>query len=144
MGVFLRWGAFGIIVVAALIYAYNASKGLAEQRQQSRAATNSQQEDSQSDEENDEAPGAEPAAEVTPQCEEELQVVEIALTARREQQPIDRLMRHQLIAFQSDPKRRQRLENVATKWFERSGAEPDEAETRQAVLRDCWLFSPAP
>ena len=144
MGVFLRWGAFGIIVVAALIYAYNASKGLAERRQQTRAAATSQQGEVQGSEAAEAAPDAEAAAEVTPACEEELQVVEIALAARREQQPIDRLLRHQLIAFQSDPKRRQRLENVATKWFQRSGAEPDETEMRQAVLRDCWLFSPAP
>ena len=29
MSVFLRWGVFGILAVAALIYAYNASKRLA-------------------------------------------------------------------------------------------------------------------
>ncbi len=30
MSVFLRWGIFGILGVAALLYAYNASKRMAE------------------------------------------------------------------------------------------------------------------
>ena len=32
MSVFLRWGIFGILGVAALVYAYNASKSMAEKR----------------------------------------------------------------------------------------------------------------
>ena len=143
MGVFLRWGVFGIIVVAALIYAYNASKDLTERRQQSKAAVSSQQGEPQSPEDEDPA-GGESVPEATPQCEEEFQVAELALSARRDNQPFDRLSRHQLIAFQADPKRRQRLEDVARKWFEKSGTEPEAASMRQAVLRECWLFSPAP
>ena len=135
MGVFLRWGAFGIIVVAALIYAYNASKDLSERRQQSKPVVSSQPDQDQPEE---------TAPEATPECEEEFQVAELALTARRDNQPFDRLSRHQLIAFQSDPKRRQRLEDVARKWYEKSGAEPAADSLRRAVLRECWLFSPAP
>ena len=143
MGVFLRWGSFGIIVVAALIYAYNASKDLSERRQQSKAAVSSPQGEPLSPEEQDQ-PGGEAVPEATPQCEEELQVAELALAARRDNQPFDRLSRHQLIAFQTDARRRQRLETVARKWFDNSGSEPEAADMRQAVLRECWLFSPAP
>ena len=32
MSVFLRWGVFGILAIAALVYAYNASKRLADAR----------------------------------------------------------------------------------------------------------------
>jgi hypothetical protein len=143
MGVFLRWGVFGIIVVAALIYAYNASKDLTERRQQAKTAVSPPEGEANSQEDPGQ-PGGEAVPEATPQCEEEFQVAELALSARRDNQPFDRLTRHQLIAFQTDAKRRQRLEDVARKWFEKSGAEPDPASMRQAVLRECWLFSPAP
>ena len=143
MGVFLRWGAFGIIVVAALVYAFNASKDLSERRQQSKASVSSPENEPHAQKEQD-PPGGEVVPEATPQCEEELQVAELALAARRDNQPFDRLSRHQLIAFQTDPKRRQRLETVARKWFEKSGSEPETADLQQAVLRECWLFSPAP
>jgi hypothetical protein len=143
MGVFLRWGTFGIILVAALLYAYNASKDLAEQRVQPKAAVLPQPAEPQLPQMQDQD-GPEAVPEPTPQCEEEVQVAELALAARRENQPIDRLLRHQSIAFQSDLKRRQRLENVARKWFEKSGVEPDAADMRRVVLRECWLFSPAP
>jgi hypothetical protein len=143
MGVFLRWGVFGIFVVAALLYAYNASKGLAEQRQQSKVAVRPQASEPHSPRVQEQA-GAEVVPEPSPECAEELQVAELALAARRDNEPVDRLLRHQSIAFQPDLKRRQRLENVARKWFEKSGAEPDAADMRLAVLRECWLFSPAP
>jgi hypothetical protein len=143
MGVFLRWGAFGIIAVAALIYAYNASKSLSERRQVQAPVAVSANEDAP---ESVETEGGQPGAEAldTPQCEEELQVAERALAARRENEPLDRLLRIQPIAFQPDPKRRERLANVARKWFARLGADPDAAELRDTVLRDCWRFSPAP
>ena len=32
MGVFLRWGVLGIVSIAALVYAYNSSKRMAEAR----------------------------------------------------------------------------------------------------------------
>jgi hypothetical protein len=142
MGVFLRWGAFGIVVVAALMYAYNASKSMSERRQVQAPVAMSADDGAES------AEGQEPAGveaeQATPQCEEELKVAELALAARRENQPLDRLLRNQSIAFQSDPKRRERLENVARKWFARMGADPDAADLRHAALHDCWQFSPAP
>lgn len=133
MSVFLRWGIFGILAFAGLMYAYNASKRLAERRPPPPPAT---------------VVSAEPRAvsedAVTPACEEELQVAMAALKARRESEPLDRLLRMQTIAWQSDPKRRARLETVARKWFEWAGEEPDAATLRTAALSDCWKFSPAP
>ena len=145
MGVFLRWGAFGIIAVAALMYAYNASKSLSERRQvQAPVAVSANDDAPEFVETEGEQSGAEALPPATPQCEEELQVAERALAARRENEPLDRLLRIQPIAFQPDPKRRERLTNVARKWFARLGADPDAAELRDTVLRDCWRFSPAP
>jgi hypothetical protein len=145
MGVFLRWGAFGIVAVAALMYAYNASKRMSELQQlQTPVVTSTDEDGQESVESQHEQPGAEVLPPATPQCEEELQVAERALAARRENEPLDRLLRIQSIAFQPDPKRRVRLENVARKWFARMGADPDAAELRYSVLRDCWRFSPAP
>ncbi len=134
MSVFLRWGIFGILGVAGLMYAYNASKQLAANRS-TRAAPAAAVET---------AVQAAPAAGVTPACEEELQVAVAAMKARRDGEPLDRLLRIQIIAFQSDPKRRGRLETVARKWFEWVGTEPSAGSLRNTALRDCWKFSPAP
>ena len=136
MSVFLRWGIFGILAFAGLMYAYNASKRLAE-RQESQPAAVSATPDRVSD------GGAGPVA-VTPACQEELDVALLAMKARRDGEPIDRLLRIQNIAFQPDPKRRERLETVARKWFDWVGAEPAADTLRDTALRDCWKFSPAP
>lgn len=133
MSVFLRWGIFGILGFAGLMYAYNASKRLAERRPPPAPVS---------------VVSAEPKAvsdeAVTPACEEELQVALAAMKARRESEPLDRLLRIQAIAWQSDPKRRERLETVARKWFEWAGEEPGADTLRAAALSDCWKFSPAP
>ncbi len=145
MGVFLRWGVFGIIVVAALIYAYNATKGMSERRKlNAPVVVNPTEGVSATAATQDEQSEAQALPPVTPQCEEELQVAERALAARRENEPLEGLLRIQPIQVQSNPKRRERLENVARKWFSRMGADPDAAELRHTVLRDCWRFSPAP
>jgi hypothetical protein len=146
MGVFLRWGVFGIIAVAALIYVYNASKHMSEVRQASPASVRSPAPDSGAHEESagEADAGAEADEESTPACDEELRVANSARHARREGQPLDRLLRSQEIAFQPDAQRRQRLETVAVKWFEWRGEDPDAATLREAVMKDCWRFSPAP
>lgn len=149
MGVFLRWGVFGILAVAALLYAYNASKSLAEKRGPKPAPVVSQ-EDSTADEEEEAEPEAsaesviEDEEEASETCEEEILAAERALKFRRDGEPIDRLLRSQLIAFQSDETRRARLEAVATQWFEREGRDPNAAALRREVLRDCRKISPAP
>jgi hypothetical protein len=60
MSVFLRWGIFGILGVAALLYAYNASKRLAEAHAAQSQPTVSATADEAGVEEADEA--AEPPA----------------------------------------------------------------------------------
>jgi len=147
VSVFLRWGIFGILGVAGLMYAYNASKQMAAKRANRVApavvAT---------------APQAEPVQQVTappapapspaiantpPHCEAELAVAQRALAARAEGQPLDRLLRIQEIAFQ-EPVRRQRLEKVATFWFQYEGPEPIPEALRIGVISDCVRTSPAP
>lgn len=153
MGVFLRWGVFGILAVAALLYAYNASKSLAEKRD-AKAVPVVSQEDAGADEEEAPEPDEEPEAatesiaedeqEMPEACEEERLVAERALKYRRDGEPLDRLLRSQLIAFQSDPGRRARLEAVASQWYVREGRDPNAAALRREVLSDCRKAGPAP
>jgi hypothetical protein len=140
MSVFLRWGVFGILGVAALVYAYNASKRMAE-RHASREVSQVSV-----------APGApmtEPApvqsesSTASPACEAELIVAQRALEARAAHEPLDRLLRIQEIAFAEQP-RRSRLEKVATDWFEFAGPEPGPQRLRIAVVSSCTKASPAP
>ncbi len=53
-----------------------------------------------------------------------------------EGQPLDRLLRIQEIAFQ-EPVRRQRLEKVATFWFQHEGPAPIPEALRTGVISDC-------
>ena len=144
MSVFLRWGIFGILGFAGLMYAYNASKQMAQRRQSQPVPAISADTRAVPDTGEGVAAPVSGIEAVTPACEEELQVAESAMKARRDGEPIDRLLRTQIIAFQSDSKRRERLETVARKWFGWAGAEPGAAALRDAALRDCWKFSPAP
>lgn len=150
MGVFLRWGIFGILGTAALIYAYNASKRLAENRAPDRPAA-SQVRGADDVESDAETAAAEDAAEtgadvagMPAQCAAELEVARRALQARREGEPLDRLLRIPEIAWQAPPARRERLTQVATRWFNLEGEVPIPAEFRRSVLEDCEKVSPAP
>ena len=132
MTVFLRWGIFGILAVAGIMYAYNASKKLSEARRAQAPAAQSQ-------------PGAtgQPIV-VPPECEEELAVAELALEARRSGGAFDRLLRNQRIAFVNDAKQRARLANVARRWYDLEGAEPSPAMLSAAVVDECRKVTPAP
>jgi hypothetical protein len=148
MGVFLRWGVFGILAVAATLYAYNASKRLAERRPPPAPVVASPEagEEEPGEEESAEAMAseeAEPVEALPAACEEERQVAERALKMRRDGEPIDRVLRIQIIVFQSDEMRRARLEAVARQWFDREGADPNAAALREQVLRDCRRATPA-
>jgi hypothetical protein len=112
MSVFLRWGVFGILSVAALLYAYNASKDLAQRRPQPAVAATSTP---------DVGPDAQ-AAPVTAACEVEVAVAQRAIEARDAGDPLDRLLRSREIAFEADEKQRERLTRVAKRWFAHSGA----------------------
>jgi hypothetical protein len=110
MTVFLRWGVFGILSVAALLYAYNASKDMAKRRPAPAVAAVPQPDDAE------EMP-ATPAAPVSAGCEVEVVVAQRAIDARDAGDPLDRLLRTSEIAFETDQARRARLTRVAERWF---------------------------
>ena len=147
MSVFLRWGVFGILGVAALMYAYNASKRLAEAHvAKSAPVAVAAPEPEATDEATDvdSAPEAAPEAHTPPaappaasaECEAELVVAQRAIDLRKEGAPLDRALRIQEIAWESSPERRQRLEQVATRWYGYEGDFRPEA-LRIAVINDC-------
>jgi len=146
MSVFLRWGIFGIMGIAAVLYAYNASKRLAEARsgQKTQApAVASQETGATPMSESPPSPQSSPDPGLTPRCKTELEIAQRALEARRQGEPIDRLLRIQEIAFQ-EPAWRARLETVATRWYQWTGEEPTPEALRDVVVRNCELFTPAP
>lgn len=161
MSVFLRWGVFGILGVAALLYAYNASKRLADAHVgKPRPAPVASAAD-----ESDEVPGpesgavdvVEPAAPATPptesrstapapapaQCESELVVAQRAIDLKKAGEPLDRVLRMQEIAWEESPARRERLEKVATRWYGYESSFQPEA-LRIAVISDCRQSAPVP
>lgn len=156
MSVFFRWGVFGILAVAALLYAYNASKSLAEKHEAKSPPVVSQggagddkEDEALEDDASDEPAEPEPltedvVVEMPAVCEEERLVAERALKYRRDGEPFDRLMRIQAIVFANDVKRRERLEAVARQWYEREGRDPNAAALRGEVLRDCRRFMASP
>jgi len=145
MSVFLRWGIFGILGFAGLMYAYNASKQMAANRaaRAAPAAVETVQPAEPVPQLHSEPAPASPATNAPPHCEAELAVAQRALAARAEGQPLDRLLRIQEIAFQ-EPARRLRLEKVATNWFQHEGPAPSPEALRQEVITDCVRTSPAP
>jgi hypothetical protein len=152
MSVFLRWGIFGILGVAGLLYAYNASKRLAEVHA-GKAPTVAAEPASPPEVEvpADEpvadvapaAPSVEPASAAPAHCEAELVVAQRALDMKRQGEPLDRVLRMQEIAWQETPLRRQRLEKVATRWYGYEGSFQPET-LRIAVISDCQQAVPAP
>ena len=148
MGVFLRWGVFGIIAVAALVYAYNALGHLAERRKAAppvaaapatpgpgavatTAATDSQAAQKSQDE-----------SEAIPErCRVELDIARRAAESHSVGEPLDRLLRIQEIAWQKDEKLRERYTQLATRWY----AEPtpvDAARLRHDVVVACVNATP--
>src|SRR5690349_11226039 len=111
MGVFLRWGVFGIVAVAALLYAYNASKRLSERRAAERPVASQDavdeddaaedQAETAADTEREAAPEEETEAgpEMPAPCAEEQRVAERALKMRRDGDRLDRLLRIDIIVF---------------------------------------------
>jgi len=153
MSVFLRWGVFGILGVAGLLYAYNASKRLAESHATRTAPVSAPATVAPASQAPPpaELPTQEPAKPtvardsthaVPAQCEAELVVAQRAIDMRKQGAPLDRVLRIQEIAWQESPERRARLEKVATRWFNYEGDFRPET-LRIAVLNDCQA-SPAP
>ncbi len=147
VSVFLRWGVFGILGVAGLLYAYNASKRLAEAHasKPAPAVTTPVEAQTVAPQPRDvPAPlPAEAAPDVPAHCAAELVVAQRAIDMRKQGEPLDRVLRIQEIAWQEPPLRRQRLEKVATRWF---GYEADFSpeSLRIAVISDCAQNSPPP
>jgi hypothetical protein len=152
MSVFLRWGVFGILGVAGLLYAYNASKRLAEVHAVKAPAAATEP----ANQPEAEVPAGEPVADVAPvqpavqpasaapaHCEAELVVAQRALDMKKQGEPLDRVLRMQEIAWQETPQRRERLEKVATRWYGYEGSFQAEA-LRIAVISDCRQSVPAP
>jgi hypothetical protein len=126
MSVFLRWGVFGILAVAALVYSYNANKKGAEVRAARAQAA---------------APVNEAAANApaSPECEKEYAVVTLALAARNDNEPLDRLLRRSEIAWESAPMMKERLTNLAIHWYQRPVIPEN---VRAAAISDCVLNGP--
>ena len=147
MTVFLRWGIFGIIGVGALLYAYNASKDLAHARQAKASAappaeTTEPVTSAQPATVAAPAPNAAAAADTVPEhCVVELDIARRALESRSVGEPLDRLLRIQEIAWLEDVKRRERLTQVATRWYSQT-ARVDAAQLRRDVITDCLNATP--
>ena len=143
MSVFLRWGVFGILGVAALLYAYNASKRLAETHAARPAATVPEPAKVDREQARMSPPPAAQIPAAPARCEEELAVAQRAVDMRRQGDPLDRVMRIQEIAWQESVARRARLEQVATQWFNHEGDIAASA-LRALVVNDCQQHPPAP
>ncbi len=152
MSVFLRWGVFGILGVAALLYAYNASKRIADAHARSAPTPPVAGQAAREPEPTPEvqAPAepvtpkpVAPAAPVPAQCETELTVAKRAIEMKQQGDPLDRVLRMQEIAWEEAPDRRKRLEQVATRYYGYEGSFRPDA-LRSAVVNDCQRAAPAP
>jgi hypothetical protein len=123
MSPFLRWGVFSLVVVGALIFAYNASKDLAAARARAPAAA---------------APSE---AQPTPAtCDLEFAVAQRALEARANGDSLDRLLRVREIIVEEDAQRRERLASVARRWFTYE-RKLDPTDFRNVVMAECVAVS---
>lgn len=146
MGVFLRWGILGILSVAALLYAYNASKRMAERHERQSVSAPTAREEADEAEDADESgalPDSAPARALSPHCEVEMLVARRAMEMRRQDAPLDRVLRMQEIAWQEPAARRERLAQVATQWYGHEGPLSAD-ELRTAVVSDCDQSAPGP
>jgi len=140
MSVFLRWGIFGILAVAALVYAYNALGHLADRHRNAPVAAVAPPPAEQQVAVPD-APAAAPnppvAGDAIPvRCTVEFDIARRAVESRSVGEPLDRLLRIQEIAWEPDEKLRAHLTELATHWFNEPGP-VDAARLRHDVLAAC-------
>ena len=144
MGVFLRWGIFGILAVAALVYAYNTLGRLAERHRAApangvtapvRPAGDSSSSTTASDAPAAPTPQAERDA-IPAHCAVELDIARRAAESRSIGEPLDRLLRIQEIAWEKDEKLRERYTQLATRWYNEPGS-VDAARLRRDVVAAC-------
>jgi hypothetical protein len=151
VSVFLRWGVFGILGVAALMYAYNASKRLAgshADRPEVAAPAPAEEPADEADAEPVEPATAagtpvEPVPATPAHCETELRVAQHAIDLKQAGEPLDRVLRMQEISWEEAPARRERLAKVAARWYGYEGSFKP-AALRLAVINDCQQSAPAP
>lgn len=138
MGVFLRWGVFGILAVAGLMYAYNASKQMAQRRVTAPAPAAQTPSPTATPEPvaATTTPAPDEADALSATCALELDIARRAREARSVGEPLDRVLRIQEIAWQDDARIRGRLSQVATHWYSQTGS-IDAALLRQRVVEDC-------
>jgi hypothetical protein len=147
VGVFLRWGIFGILSVAALVYAFNSLSHIASTRQVvapvAPAASVSVEAPAAALPESAPArtPSPSPDDDVPGRCRVELDIARRAIESRSIGEPLDRLLRIQEIAWQEDAKVRVRLTALATRWYETPGP-VDAARLRNAVVDECEAARP--
>ena len=139
MSVFLRWGVFGILSVAGLLYAYNASKDLAKRRSASPIVVAPAPEIAAAAGSADTAQPIHAIA-LTASCEVEAFVAQRAIEARDAGDPLDRLLRIREIAFEADETRRERLAQVAKRWFAHAEA-IGPFSVRRAAAAECAEFA---
>src|SRR5689334_2622770 len=99
MGVFLRWGVFGILAVAALVYAYNALGHLADRHRNlpPTVMAPASREPERAAAAND-APSVPDHADrdaIPPRCALEFDIARRAVESRSIGEPLDRLLRTQ-------------------------------------------------
>ena len=144
MSVFLRWGVFGILGVAALLYAYNASKRLAEAHTGKPRVAVAQPAEAPAEEPEAPAPATvEPAPAAPAHCETEFAVAQRAIDLKKAGEPLDRVLRMQEISWEEVPARRERLEKVARRWYGYEGSFQT-AALRVAVINDCQQAATVP
>ena len=121
MGVFLRWGIFGIIAVAALVYAYNALGRLAERHKAAAPAVTAPAAPELVAAATSEAPSSptphDESDAIPEHCQVELDIARRAAESHSIGEPLDRLLRIQEIAWQKDEKLRERYTQIATRWY---------------------------
>ncbi|MCB1623543.1 MAG: hypothetical protein KDI32_03065 [Pseudomonadales bacterium] len=139
MTVFLRWGAFALLSIAALIYAYRVNersddiRARLTQQLAVRRAANAERERRTAPV--DQRTAATPLDPLSPACEEELQVAIGAARSATAGEPLDRVLRQERIAWQGDPPRKARLTAAAQLGY--SLAEKSVADIRRAIAAGC-------
>jgi hypothetical protein len=145
VGVFLRWGIFGIIAVAALFYAYNALGHLADRRNATPAAAVAPPmpaaENPPAVREAAPTVARDEADAIPEHCAVELDIARRAAESRSVCEPLDRLLRIQEIAWQKDEKLRARYVQIATRWYNEPGP-VDVTRLRRDVAAACANATP--
>ena len=59
------------------------------------------------------------------------------MSAKRDNEPLDRVLRSQHVAFEENESRRRRLQNLAREWYEGPAMDPEDPAVRRIVLQRC-------